>query len=176
VLIVEDEQINRTILAKRMTLDGHAVETATNGQEGVEAILTDREYDCILMDIQMPILNGFEACRRIRALEAAAAGKASPTGSTKFAADDTEGGPRRSVQLNGGRIPIFAVSASLLERQRQEMLDYGMDGWILKPIDFRRLRLLMKSILDADERDRAVYYPGCSWEAGGWLKHPNSRQ
>lgn len=48
----QDDRINRTILAKRLTLDGHEVLNGTNGQEGVQAIETDRDFDCILMDIQ----------------------------------------------------------------------------------------------------------------------------
>lgn len=52
VLIVEDNDINRTILAKRLTLDGHVVVNTTNGQEGVDMVQSDREFDCVLMDIQ----------------------------------------------------------------------------------------------------------------------------
>ena len=49
---MQDNDINRTILAKRLSLDGHIVVNTTNGQEGVEMIETDRDFDCILMDIQ----------------------------------------------------------------------------------------------------------------------------
>jgi len=160
VLVVEDDPINRTILAKRLTLDGHTVVENTNGQEAVETLKTDRNYDCILMDIQMPILNGFEAVKRIRALE------------TEHPELDVQ--PRPSSQING-RIPVFAVSASLFERQREEMLQYGMDGWILKPIDFKRLRSILGGIFDVNQHDCDVYRPGCSWEAGGWL-HDRGRQ
>lgn len=52
VLIVEDNDINRTILAKRLTLDGHIVVNTTNGQEGLDMVQSDREFDCVLMDIQ----------------------------------------------------------------------------------------------------------------------------
>ncbi|KAI0754648.1 hypothetical protein C8Q80DRAFT_1095154 [Daedaleopsis nitida] len=157
VLIVEDNDINRMILAKRLTLDGHTVVNTTNGQEGLEMIESDPNFDCILMDIQMPLLNGYEATERIRSLEKG-----------KELAD------RLSHQHNG-RIPIFAVSASLFENQREELHKLGMDGWILKPIDFKRLRVLLRGVVDPLQREKDVYSPGCSWEIGGWLSMPEAR-
>lgn len=100
----------------------------------------------------MPLLNGYEATERIRALEQES--KTSPD--------------RLSYKLNG-RLPIFAVSASLLEVQRQDMYNLGIDGWILKPIDFKRLRVILKGVTDAHQREKDIYRPGCSWELGGWL-------
>ncbi|KAF8583339.1 hypothetical protein K439DRAFT_1653513 [Ramaria rubella] len=161
VLVVDDDTVNRTILSKRLTLDGHEVLGRTNGQEGVQAIESDRSFDCVLMDIQMPILNGFEATKKIRALEAA-----SPDVSLK-------GPVRTSLKLNG-RIPIFAVSASLAEHQRNHMSKLGLDGWILKPIDFKRLNTILCGITDVSERRSCLYHIGCNWEAGGWLSEPSS--
>ncbi|KAI0073479.1 hypothetical protein K474DRAFT_1603252 [Panus rudis PR-1116 ss-1] len=155
ILIVEDNDINRTILAKRLTLDGHAVVNTTNGQEGLEMVQSDRDFDCVLMDIQMPIINGYEATERIRALEQ----------SHKLPLQ------RHSQRLNG-RLPIFAVSASLFEEHRDEMYKLGIDGWILKPIDFKRLRVILKGVTDLSQRERDVYRPGCNWESGGWLTRP----
>ena len=105
----------------------------------------------------MPLLNGYEATERIRALEQD--GKDFPLA-------------RLSHQLNG-RLPIFAVSASLLEVQRGDMYNLGIDGWILKPIDFRRLRVILRGVTDAAQREKDVYTPGCSWELGGWLAPPS---
>ncbi|KAL5524537.1 hypothetical protein ACEPAF_9677 [Sanghuangporus sanghuang] len=156
VLVVEDDHINRSILIKRLTLDGHSVVGARDGREGVDAIKDDRDFDCILMDIQMPILNGFDAAKAIRELDSE-----SPSGPNQ---------ERESRKSNGGRIPIFAVSASLMERQREEMRSYGMDGWILKPIEFKRLRQILAGIHDPEERNSAVYRPGCNWEDGGWFE------
>jgi len=76
-------------------------------------------------------------------------------------------------QVNG-RIPIFAVSASLAESQREELLDYGIDGWILKPIDFHRLHTVLKGVIDPVQRRHDVYRPGCDWEVGGWLREWNN--
>ncbi len=101
----------------------------------------------------MPLLNGYEATERIRSLEQ----------------DARYQRCRVSHTLNG-RIPIFAVSASLFEVQREEMYDLGMDGWILKPIDFKRLRIILRGVTDPAQRARDVYKKGISsWEQGGWL-------
>ncbi|KAG8767835.1 Light-sensor Protein kinase [Ceratobasidium sp. 428] len=162
ILVVEDDDTNRKILCKRLTLDGHEVQHTTNGQEAVQKVETDREWDCVLMDIQMPILDGFGATKAIRQLEAASQA-AAPAGTIPT--------DRTSMRLNG-RIPIFAVSASLREKQREEMHDLGMDGWILKPIGFDRLRVIMKGITDLEQRQRDKYQPG-KWEVGGWLGEPN---
>ena len=135
-------------------------------------VVSDRDFDCVLMDIQfvfslgicfvlltvltrMPLLNGYEATERIRALEAEV-----PTTS-----------PRLSHQING-RLPIFAVSASLFEEHREEMSKLGIDGWILKPIDFKRLRIILTGVTDPSQREKDLYRSGCNWEIGGWLTNP----
>ena len=100
----------------------------------------------------MPILNGFEATLKIREFELSNAPSERP-----------------SHALNG-RLPVFAVSASLLEHQRDELAAHGMDGWILKPIDFKRLNVILKGVQDPAQRQADVYRPGCNWERGGWLR------
>ena len=111
----------------------------------------------------MPILNGFDAAKAIRELASEAS---SPLGR------DPE---RKSRRLNGGRIPIFAVSASLSESQHEELNKLGMDGWILKPIDFKRLRIILRGVVDPLQREKDVYRPGINWEIGGWLSRPKHK-
>jgi CheY-like chemotaxis protein len=69
---------------------------------------------------------------------------------------------------SNGRVPIIAVSASLLEKDRQKYIDTGFDGWILKPIDFKRLSVLMEGIVDDNVREDCLYKTG-EWENGGWF-------
>lgn len=71
------------------------------------------------------------------------------------------------ASLNG-RVPIFAVSASLVEKDRQLYIDAGFDGWILKPILFGRLSEIMRGLVDDEIRAKNVYKSGC-WESGGWF-------
>lgn len=147
----QDNPVNRLILAKRLRLDGHTVVNSTNGQEGLDNVKSDQNFDCVLMDINMPILDGFEATERIREFE-------------KSRHTEVR---RLSHQLNG-RIPIFALSASLLESERHRLTLSGMDGWILKPIDYKRLNVILKGVTDLSQRASNMY-PACGWDQGGWL-------
>ena len=67
-----------------------------------------------------------------------------------------------------GRVPVFAVSASLVEREFEKYSQAGFDGWILKPVDFKRLNLLLKGIVDDEARNNCIYEKG-KWEQGGWF-------
>jgi CheY-like chemotaxis protein len=67
-----------------------------------------------------------------------------------------------------GRIPIIAVSASLVERDKDVYVGAGFDGWILKPIDFRRLETLLAGAVEDEVRDKELYVAG-EWERGGWF-------
>lgn len=99
----------------------------------------------------MPIVDGLSSAKMIRSFE-----KSHPTilKSTRAA-------------LNG-RVPIIAVSASLVEKERQTYIDAGFDGWILKPILFTRLGDIMAGIVDSQVRKDNVYAVG-RWEKGGWF-------
>lgn len=99
----------------------------------------------------MPIVDGLTSTKMIRSFE-----KSFPDEflSTRAA-------------LNG-RVPIFAVSASLVEKNRQVYIDAGFDGWILKPIDFKRLTVIMLGIVEEETRESCLYEPG-QWERGGWF-------
>lgn len=100
----------------------------------------------------MPLMDGLTATKTIRKIE--------------------HSGQHRhlsAIASNHGRIPIFAVSASLQERERQTYMSAGFDGWILKPIDFKRLEALLFGIIDDQTRNDAVYVAG-QWERGGWFR------
>lgn len=90
----------------------------------------------------MPIMNGGTSAARIRNFE--------------------------STLKGGRRVPIFAVSASLIEERWMEYLELGFDGWILKPIDFRRLQTLLEGAKAPAVRRETKYIPG-QWEQGGWF-------
>jgi len=68
-----------------------------------------------------------------------------------------------------GRVPIIAVSASISEHNREEYIESGFDGWILKPIDFKRLEAILTAIQDEQLRE-VLQYGKASWKLGGWFK------
>ncbi|MDH4274375.1 MAG: ATP-binding protein [Gammaproteobacteria bacterium] len=110
VLVVDDNEINRQ-LASILVVDlGAEVETADNGQRALDAV-SRTDFDLVLMDVHMPIMDGIEATKRIRALN------------TQFA-----------------RVPIVALTANALGGDRERYLAAGMDDYLSKPIDETALR------------------------------------
>lgn len=100
----------------------------------------------------MPLVDGIECTRMIRAFETENIPPLAPT-----------------AHVNNKRTPIFAVSASLFERDAPTFMQAGFDGWIMKPIDFHRLSVLMEGSWKGDIRDQLAYRPG-QWVNGGWFR------
>ncbi|KAI4954836.1 hypothetical protein J4E86_006146 [Alternaria arbusti] len=151
VLVAEDDPVNSRIVKKRLEKLGHEVHLTVNGEECSSAYCDNsRDIDVVLMDMQMPIVDGLTSTKMIRSFE-------------KLHTDIYSA---RAALC--GRVPIIAVSASLIERDRQRYIDAGFDAWILKPISFPRLNELMAAIVDTDIRHDCLYQPG-EWEKGGWF-------
>ncbi len=112
ILLAEDNAVNQRLAVRLLEKWGHSATVAVNGRQAVEAWEQSR-FDLILMDVQMPELSGFEAVAEIRRLEAALT--PSP------------------------RIPIIAMTAHAMEGDREKCLEAGMDHYVTKPIDQRRL-------------------------------------
>ena len=104
VLLVEDNPTNRLVASKILESMGMDVDMAEDGAAGVEAVM-ERDYDLILMDIQMPVMDGMEATRRIRALEGAK-----------------------------GSTPILGLTANAMAHQKRSYMALGMNGVVAKPI------------------------------------------
>ncbi|MGN1040610.1 MAG: response regulator, partial [Candidatus Fimimonas sp.] len=89
---------------------GFSIDVAQNGAEAVEKVAAAQPtYDLVLMDIQMPVMNGYEATRRIRALE--------------------------NEKLS--QVPIFAMTANAFDEDRKAALECGMDGFFTKPLELK---------------------------------------
>ena len=102
----------------------------------------------------MPIMDGHTSTKEIRSFE------------NSSGSDGTSHGDSLPSK---NRVPIIAVSATLVERERDFYVDVGFDGWVLKPIPFDRLRHIMSGVADPVARKEDLFKPGC-WERGGWFK------
>ncbi|KAJ5274314.1 hypothetical protein N7505_002859 [Penicillium chrysogenum] len=153
VLVAEDDPINSKIIQKRLTKLGHTVTLTGNGEACRVAFASGtNSFDVVLMDIQMPILDGMRATQAIREFESK---------TPKEALSDKA--------IRNDRVPIFAVSASLVEKDRDSYVHAGFDGWVMKPINFARLNVLLSGLCDPSARQAATYTPDREWENGGWF-------
>lgn len=121
VLLVEDIEMNREIAEMILTESGFVVETAPDGTDAVAMVKESEEYhyDIILMDIQMPIMNGYEATGAIRAL------------------------PRKDVNT----LPIIAMTANALEEDREMAIKSGMNAHIAKPLDMEAFMEVLRQFV-----------------------------
>jgi len=116
ILIVEDDPVSRSLASTVLTLNGHTVVTATNGVEAL-SLVDQRPFDVILMDIQMPGMDGFELTKSIRQRENLV-----------------------------GRVPIIALTANAMKEDRERCLASGMDDYISKPFAHDQLLALIRKI------------------------------
>jgi CheY-like chemotaxis protein len=118
ILVVEDDSVMRNILSMMLKRADFEVDVAEDGLIGVE-MWEKGEYDLVLMDVQMPRMNGFEATSTIREKE----------------------------RTRGGHIPIVAITAYALDKDKEECLAAGMDAYMSKPIDFKKCIEMIHSII-----------------------------
>ena len=121
ILLVEDNEMNQEIAIAILEEAGFFVELACDGKESVDKVINNPvgHYDIVLMDIQMPIMNGYEAAREIRNL----------------------------ADPDLANIPIIAMTADAFEEDRMAALEAGMNEHISKPIDVEVLFHVLKYIL-----------------------------
>jgi two-component system, cell cycle response regulator DivK len=118
VLIVEDNEMNRDMLGRRLGRKGFEVVIATDGGEGLEMAVSENP-DIILMDMSLPVVDGWEASRRLKA-------------------DDTT-----------KQIPIIALTAHAMSGDREKALEAGCDDYDTKPIELQRLLEKIEALLGA---------------------------
>jgi len=116
VLLAEDNPVNRKLAQRVIEKMGHAITTVENGRQALAAA-TSHRFDLILMDVQMPEMDGFEACAAIRGAEA-----------------------------HDAHVPIVALTAHAMSGDREQCLRAGMDDYIAKPIDIQALTALVARV------------------------------
>ncbi len=117
ILIVEDNEMNRDMLSRRLARRGYEIETAVDGSEGVRAA-RERHPDLVLMDLSLPVMDGWEAIRILKGDDASKA------------------------------IPVIALTAHALVTDREEALATGSDEFETKPVDLPRLLEKIERLLD----------------------------
>ncbi|MFH0823710.1 MAG: response regulator [Pseudomonadota bacterium] len=110
ILLAEDNPVNQKLASKLLQKMGHTVTIAANGREAL-SMLETRAFNMVLMDVQMPEMDGFEATHLIREME----------------------------KTTGGHLPIVAMTAHAMKGDRERCLDAGMDGYVSKPINQQEL-------------------------------------
>jgi CheY-like chemotaxis protein len=154
VLLAEDNAVNRTVATGMLQAAGHAVQAVANGREALNALAAE-PFDAVLMDVQMPDMDGFAATAAIRAAEAG----------------------------RGRHLPVIALTARALSGDREECLRRGMDDFVAKPLDPRelrqvlgRLRPLAAGPLVPDPRSRADFTePAVIFDADSFLARCGGR-
>jgi CheY-like chemotaxis protein len=119
ILLVEDNEMNRDMLSRRLERRGFEVVMAVNGAEGIAMAESERP-DLILMDMSLPVVDGWEASRRLKAAAATA------------------------------NIPIIALTAHAMSSDRQQALDAGCNDYDTKPIEFQRLLSKIEAMLKTE--------------------------
>jgi CheY-like chemotaxis protein len=125
ILLVEDNPVNQRVATALLKKMGHQVRVANHGQEAINLILSDPP-DLVLMDVEMPEMDGLEATRRIRALEQA--------------------------RGDGPRLPIIALTAHAMKGHREQFLAAGMDAYASKPIRSAELHAAIAAAMAAAAR------------------------
>ena len=112
IMLVEDNKLNQRLMESSLKRFGFTIEVANNGQEAVDMYTANPgQYDLIIMDIMMPVMDGLEATRQIRIFE----------------------------QKTNTKIPIIALTANTFNADRERCLSYGMNEYIAKPLNMDKL-------------------------------------
>jgi CheY-like chemotaxis protein len=122
ILLVEDDELNRDMLLRRLERKGMEVEVAVNGREAIEKSTQDC-FDVVLMDISLPVMDGYEATRTLRA------------------------------QAKTKNLPIIGLSAHAMVGDREKALQAGCDDYDTKPVDLPRLLAKINALLGAADRN-----------------------
>ena len=121
VLIVEDNLVNQKVAQRMVEKLGYQADVVENGRLAIDA-LEDGSYGLVLMDCQMPVMDGYEATAEIRR--------------------------RESDARRENRLPIVALTAHVLDNNRQQCLDVGMDDFVTKPVSGTRLKEVLDRFLN----------------------------
>jgi CheY-like chemotaxis protein len=142
ILLAEDIEINREIVVSLLEPTGISIDCAENGREALDLFIKNPgKYSMIFMDVQMPEMDGYEATRRIRALEAGSASSAA-------------GVPiMQSLEPPLG-VPIIAMTANVFREDVEKCFEAGMNGHVGKPLDIEEMMARIRASLERTDMQR----------------------
>jgi CheY-like chemotaxis protein/HPt (histidine-containing phosphotransfer) domain-containing protein len=182
VLLVEDNEINQQVALEILQGAGLNVTVANNGKEGVDAA-TKNQYDAILMDIQMPVMDGYEATKRIRDWEVGMREEEVGSRKAEVGIGKSESGMRNKIRENSDlkseirnhkseikSVPIIAMTAHAMAGDEQKSIKAGMNDHVTKPIDPGQLFAALQKWIKPGEKIIERQQPPVP------TKHPESDQ
>ncbi|MGD9948997.1 MAG: ATP-binding protein, partial [Desulfobulbus sp.] len=140
ILVVDDNEVNRDVAGMTLAQD-HTVSTATNGMEAL-VILAEQEIDVVLMDVQMPLMDGLAATQTIRSLE---------NGETVAIHLPETLEEILTRKLRGGHLPIVAMTAHAMGGDQEKCLAVGMDSYLTKPFQPDQLQSILVEVLTGSQ-------------------------
>lgn len=143
VLVAEDNLVNQTVVRGMLQKLGHVAILAANGQEAV-ALLQEGSFDLVLMDVQMPVMDGISAIQLIRERE----------------------------KKSGQHIPIVAVTAHSLKEDREECLQAGADGYLAKPVSSRAIAEVIPPLMERRKKSPVESLSASQVSQSGWDQTP----
>ncbi|MFW6216256.1 MAG: response regulator [Desulfohalobiaceae bacterium] len=145
ILLVEDDHINQMAIRIMLQKMGHKVYIAENGQQALEMI-RQNGFDLVLMDVQMPVMDGIQATKKIREMEQEGQWPATESPPSRSTSQPQKpGGLSPDIgALTSGRLPIIALTAYAAEEDKQKFLSVGMDDYIAKPAYFKELQSIIE--------------------------------
>jgi PAS domain S-box-containing protein len=153
ILLVEDNEINQQVAREILEGADLKVTLANNGQEAVEAVKSFR-FDAVLMDVQMPVMDGYAATRRIRKWEF---GMRNEEGGMRNKNDEkSDTGDQEPVTRDQGPVPIIAMTAHAMAGDEEKSFEAGMNDHITKPIDPDQLFATLQKWIQAAEPGAAT--------------------
>ncbi|KAL1532364.1 histidine kinase 5-like [Salvia divinorum] len=146
ILLVEDNKINVIVAKSMMKQLGHNIDIVNNGAEAVRAVQC-KDYDLILMDVCMPVMDGLQATRLIRSFEETGSWDDAVKAGVELQLPPQHSSPKLQQEIPRKRTPIIAMTANALSESADDCFANGMDSFVSKPVNFQNLKQCLQQYI-----------------------------